>query len=70
MNVNEIYQRVKGTEVSLAELARDETDYKTLIKNAGDTREKVAWARKLATHRLACGVVPELDACFAALELS
>jgi hypothetical protein len=28
----------------------------------------VALAQKLATRRLACGVVPELDACFAALE--
>ena len=70
MSANEIYQRVRGTDASLAELARDETDYKALIMKAGDTHEKVAWARKLATRRLACGVVPELDACFAALELS
>lgn len=70
MTVNEIYQRVKGTEVSLTELGRDQTDYKALIMQAADTREKVAWARKLATRRLACGVIPELDACFAALELA
>ena len=31
--------------------------------------EKLALARKLATERLASGVVPELDECFAALEL-
>ena len=35
-----------------------------------DTAEKVALAQKLATRRLASGVVPELDDCFAALELS
>ena len=28
-----------------------------------------AWAQRLATRRLASGVVPELDACFAALHL-
>ena len=61
---------MKGADLSLAELVRDETDYKALIKRAADTEEKVAWARKLATHRLACGVVPELDECFAALALS
>jgi MinD-like ATPase involved in chromosome partitioning or flagellar assembly len=70
MTVNEVYQLVKGSDASLTELTRDETDYKALIKRAADTQEKVAWARKLATRRLACGVVPELDECFAALALS
>ena len=46
------------------------TDYKALIAKAKDTAEKVALARKLATVRLASGVVPELDECFAALELT
>jgi MinD-like ATPase involved in chromosome partitioning or flagellar assembly len=70
MTVNEVYQLVKGSDASLTELVRDETDYKALIRGCTDTQEKVAWARKLATHRLACGVVPELDECFAALALS
>jgi hypothetical protein len=39
-----------------------------LIAQAKGTTEKVAMAQKLATRRLASGVVPELDACFAALE--
>ena len=56
--------------MSLVDLAMDATDYKAAIARAKDTAEKVALARKLATARLACGVVPELDACFAALELS
>jgi len=36
---------------------------------AQTTVEKLAFAQALAIRRLACGVVPELDACFAALEL-
>ena len=50
--------------------ARDAPDYKALIVKAKDTTEKLALAQQLATRRLACGVVPELDACFAALELT
>jgi hypothetical protein len=69
LGANEIYERVKGIGTDLAELASDETDYKALIAKAKDTAEKLAWAQKLATRRLAFGVVPELDQCFAALEL-
>jgi hypothetical protein len=66
---NEIYPRVKGNGADLVTLARDDTDYKALIVQAHDTAEKLALAQKLATRRLASGVVPELDACFAALDL-
>ena len=66
---NEIYERAKGAGASLAELASDDTDYKALIAKATDTAKKLAWAQKLATRRLASGVVPELDECFAALDL-
>lgn len=66
---NEIYGRIKGTKTDLASLASDPTDYKALIVQAKGVNEKLALAQKLATRRLACGVVPELDACFAALEL-
>ena len=69
LGANEIYERVKGSGIDLAELVRDETDYKALIAKASGTVEKIALAQKLATRRLATGVVPELDACFAALEL-
>ena len=69
LGTNEIYERVKGMGVDLAELACDGTDYKALIVQAKDTADKLALAQKLATRRLACGVVPELDACFAALDL-
>lgn len=66
---NEIYQRLKGTGATLAELAADDTDYKTLIARAAHSAEKLALAQRLATRRLALGVLPELDRCFAALEL-
>lgn len=70
LSANEVFERAKGLEVSLADLATDGTDYKAAIAKTKDTAEKVALARKLATARLASGVVPELDDCFAALELS
>ena len=70
LGANEIYERVKGTSTDLAELAKDETDYKAQIAVAADISEKLVLAQKLATRRLAAGVVPELDDCFAALELS
>ena len=69
LGANEIFERVKGTGAGLTELSRDETDYEGLIAQASGTAEKVALAQKLATRRLALGVVPELDECFAALDL-
>ena len=69
LGANEIYERVKGTGIGLAELAKDPTDYKGLIAQAAGTGDKVALAQKLATRRLALGVVPELDECFLALDL-
>jgi hypothetical protein len=69
MTYNEVYARVRGTGESLLELAADTTDYKAEIARAPSTSEKLALAQKLATQRLARGVVPELDACFAALDL-
>lgn len=66
---NEIYARLKSMGTDIAQVLRDETDYKALIAKAGDSAAKLALAQKLATRRLAHGVVPELDACFAALAL-
>ncbi|WP_422014595.1 hypothetical protein [Roseateles sp.] len=68
--MNEVYERVKGLSIDLAGLAADMTDYKALIAKAADTTEKVALAQRLAIRRLATGVIPELDACFAALALT
>jgi hypothetical protein len=69
LGMNEIFGRITGQVSDLAALARDETDYKALIAKATDASVKLALAQKLATRRLASGVVPELDACFTALEL-
>jgi MinD-like ATPase involved in chromosome partitioning or flagellar assembly len=69
LGTNEIYERVKGTGKDLTELAGDQTDYKSLIAQAEGLDDKLALAQKLANRRLASGVVPELDGCFAALEL-
>lgn len=69
IGLNEVYARIRGTGADLAEIARDSTDFKRLIARASDRQEKMALGQKLATRRLARGVVPELDACFAALDL-
>lgn len=66
---NEIYARMRGIDKSLKELAADQTDYKQLIAQAANTAEKMTLAQSLATQRLARGVLPQLDACFAALDL-
>ena len=69
LGVNELYQRLRGGEADVAALARDATDYKALIARAESTEAKLALAQRLATRRLALGALPELDQCFAALEL-
>lgn len=69
VGVNEIYGRVNGSGGDLAAVAADPTDYKAMIAATSDSAERLAMAQRLATRRLAIGVVPELDACFAALRL-
>lgn len=69
LSYNEVYALVRGTGQALAELAADRTDYKAEIAKAASQSEKLALAQRLATQRLARGVIPELDACFAALDL-
>ena len=49
--------------------AADTTDYKALIAASAEKAERLALARRLSAHRLAKGLVPSLDACFASLEL-
>ena len=69
ISFNEVYALVRGTGQSLAELASDRTDYKAAIAKASAQSDKLALAHRLATQRLARGVMPELEACFAALDL-
>lgn len=70
LSANEIYELVKRTGMDIAALRDDDTDYKALIASASDQAEKLLLARRLAIRRLAMGVIPELDACFASLGLS
>ena len=72
LGANEIYGRLKGVgaDMDLATLANGTTNYKALIVKAPEMDEKLRLAQLLATRRLAMGVLPELDACFAALALS
>lgn len=70
LSANEIYGLVNSTGQEIAALAADTTDFKRLISATSDSAERVAFARRLAMQRLARGVVPKLDACFAALGLS
>jgi hypothetical protein len=69
LGMNEVYERIAGKGLDLATVARDDADYKALIAQASRTEDKLALAQKLATRRLARGVLPELDACFVALAL-
>lgn len=69
LHYNEVYARVRGTDQSLKALAADATDYKQRIAQADSTNDKVTLAQQLATQRLARGILPELDACFDALDL-
>jgi hypothetical protein len=69
LNFNEIYGLVNGAAVELSVVAADTTDYKALIAASPEKAERLALARRLSAHRLAKGVVPSLDACFASLEL-
>ena len=69
LGANEVYARIRGSSTDLAEIARDGTDYKRLIARTTDRTEKMTLGQKLATRRLARGVVSQLDACFEALDL-
>lgn len=69
LGANELYQRLRVSGLTIAELLEDTTDYKALVAKARTTKEKLELAQKLATRRLAAGVQPEHDACFSALGL-
>ena len=71
IGTNDIFGRMRRMHPppTVAALAVDETDYKSLIAAASNTQDKLALGHKLATQRLALHVGEELDACFAALHL-
>ncbi len=67
IHVNELFEKLKGSSLSIAALARDETDYKARIKETDDSEERQRLARRVSLKRLAVGVTAELDCVFAAL---
>lgn len=70
---NEVFEMVKGTTLTLAEVASPATNWKAKImdaKEAGDNGEAARMARELSKQRLASGILPDLDAAFAALKLA
>ena len=69
LGLNEIYARANEAGIDIATLAKDPTDYKAQIAAATEATKRLTLAHRLATRRLASGVVPKLDACFAALRL-
>ncbi|MCC5617913.1 hypothetical protein LC605_23075 [Nostoc sp. CHAB 5836] len=69
LSFNEVYRRATASGRDLRQLAFDTTDYKAMIQQATGAAEKSELAQQLATRRLAIGVLPELDACFASLDL-
>ena len=70
LEMNEVYARLNGTSIDLASIASDTTDFKAAIVAASDMAERTRLAQCLATRRLAIGLLPELDRCFAALALN
>ena len=66
---NEIYQRATEAKMSIPTIANDEINYKALIASATNPEERLALAQKLATRRLAQGVIEEVAACFKALAI-
>jgi hypothetical protein len=66
---NEVYALARDSGADLAQIAADPTDHKAQIAASTDHKLRIAVAQKLALRRLATGVLPELDACFAALAL-
>lgn len=67
MHDNELYSRLKASGADIAQLLTDDTDYKAAIRATDNPDEKQRLAYRLATRRLALGVVGKLDAAFAAL---
>lgn len=61
---NELFDNLKGSRVTIAELVADTTDYKAAIRDSETSEQKVGFARKLAFRRLAFGVTEELDGVF------
>lgn len=64
---NEAYDRLKSKQLSISELATDETDYRKKIRDTPDQREKENAAELMALQRLAKTAKKNLDDVFACI---
>lgn len=64
---NEVYERIKGTGLTLAAVARDTTDYKARVMAAPDRAARHEALNRLALQRLSISANANLDRAFAAL---
>lgn len=67
VRVNEIYNKLNGSQLSIADILADTTDFKEQLKNTTDSNEKLKISRQIGIKRLAAGVSEELDAVYKAL---
>ena len=65
--VTDIYGKLKGDSMGIAEILADKTDYKAKLKEAKDQAERMHFAEKISLQRQAADVVEDLDAAYKAL---
>lgn len=63
----DVYQKMKGVDKSLAEIAGDKTDYRAMISQAKDDEEKQRYTRMVLLQRGAVTANNNLDAVFKVL---
>ncbi|MFY7808516.1 MAG: StbB family protein [Fimbriimonadaceae bacterium] len=61
---SELFVKIKGTTDTVAQIADDATDYKAAIRTATSDDEKLEYAARLTTKRLAQGVRENLSEVF------
>lgn len=64
---NELFGLLREAERTIADLIADDTDYRSAMRAACDSEEKLALSRARAMHRLAIGVNEDLDSAWAQL---
>lgn len=67
LHVNEIYNKLNGSQLTIAGILADTTDFKEQLKTATDSDEKLKISRQIGIKRLAAGVSEELDAVYKTL---
>jgi hypothetical protein len=67
LRVNEIYNKLNGSQSTIAGILADTTDFKEQLKATTDSAEKLRLSRLIGIKRLAAGVAEELDAVYKTL---